>query len=64
VAPAGTTGLVVTYAVSSFGAGQTGNTLVYLDDISVTLSAIPEPATVGMLGMGALGLIGIARRRK
>jgi hypothetical protein len=61
VAPAGTTGLVVTYAISSFGAGQ-GNSLVYLDDITVTI--IPEPATIGLAGMGALALIGIARRRR
>jgi hypothetical protein len=61
VAPAGTTGLVVTYAISSFGAGQ-GDSLVYLDDISVTV--VPEPATVGLIGMSALGLIGVARRRR
>jgi hypothetical protein len=61
VAPAGTTGLVVTYAISSFGAGQ-GTALVHLDDFSVTI--IPEPTTVGLIGMGALGLIGIARRRR
>jgi hypothetical protein len=59
VAPAGTTGLVVTYAISSFGAGQ-GDTTVHLDDITVTL--IPEPATVGMFGLGALGLVRMARR--
>ena len=59
VAPAGTTGLVVTYALSSFGAGQ-GDALVFLDDISVTI--VPEPATVGMLGLGS-GLFGLLRRR-
>ena len=60
VAPAGTTGLVVTYALSSFGAGQTGNSLVFLDDITVTI--VPEPAT-GMLGLGSL-LVFARRRRK
>ena len=59
VAPAGTTGLVVTYAISSFGAGQ-GDAMIFLDDISVTI--VPEPATVGMLGLG-LGLYGLMRRR-
>src|SRR5262245_51719088 len=47
VAPAGTTGLVVTYAISSFGAGQ-GNALVFIDDFKVTI--IPEPATFALLG--------------
>ena len=59
VAPAGTTGLVVTYALSSFGAGQ-GDALIHLDDITVTI--VPEPATVGMLGLGC-GLFGLVRRR-
>ena len=58
-APAGTTGLVVTYALSSFGAGQSGNSLVYLDDITVTL--VPEPAT-GLLAFGSL--LALARRRR
>ena len=58
-APAGTTGLVVTYALSSFGAGQSGNSLVYLDDITVTL--VPEPAT-GLLAFGSL--LAVARRRR
>ena len=60
VAPAGTTGLVVTYALSSFGAGQSGDHLVYLDDITVRI--VPEPASVGVLGLGA-ALFGLARRR-
>lgn len=59
VAPAGTTGLVVTYAISSFGVGQNGNSLVHLDDITVTL--VPEPATLSALAIGGLALL---RRRK
>ena len=61
IAPAGTTGLVVTYAISTFGAGQ-GEALVYLDDMSVTI--VPEPATFGLIGTGALAFIGLARRRR
>jgi hypothetical protein len=59
VAPAGTTGLVVTYAISSFGAGQ-GDSLVYLDDISVTL--VPEPTTHAMIAVGLIGFLSIRRR--
>ena len=44
----------------AFGPGQTGDSLVYLDDITVTI--VPEPATVGVLGLGA-ALFGLARRR-
>jgi hypothetical protein len=62
VAPAGTTGLVVTYALSSFGAGQSGDSLVHLDDITVTI--VPEPATVGLVGLGTMGLVAFARRRR
>jgi hypothetical protein len=61
VAPAGTTGLVVTYALSSFGGGQ-GEAWAYLDDIKVTI--VPEPATIALFGLGSLGLIASARRRR
>jgi hypothetical protein len=63
VAPAGTTGLTVTYAISSFGAGQ-GDALVHLDDVLVTVVPVPEPATAGLIGAGVLGLVGFVRRRK
>ena len=61
VAPPGTTGLVVTYALSSFGAGQ-GNAMVHLDDVAVTI--IPEPATVATLGLGSALLALVRPRRK
>jgi MYXO-CTERM domain-containing protein len=62
VAPPGTTGLVVTYAISSFGAGQSGNSLVHLDDITVTI--VPEPTAAGLAGLASLGLVAFARRRR
>lgn len=58
VAPAGTTGLVVTYAIASFGPGQ-GDSTVFLDDVTVTL--VPEPATLSAMAIGALALL---RRRR
>ncbi len=60
VAPAGTTGATVTYAIATFGPGQ-GDSVVFLDDFSATV--IPEPATVGLLLVGLAG-IGVLRRRK
>jgi hypothetical protein len=60
IAPAGTTGVTATYAISTFGPGMT-EALVYLDDM--TLCIIPEPASV-MLGLiGVLGCVGLVRRR-
>jgi len=61
IAPAGTTGVTATYAVSTFGAGQT-EALVYLDDM--TLCIIPEPASITLVGLAVLGLVGIRRRSK
>lgn len=62
VAPAGTTGLTVTYAISTFGAGQ-NESAVYIDDFNVAIKRIPEPTSL-MLGLaGVLGLVGLVRRR-
>jgi hypothetical protein len=62
VAPAGTAGVVITYAISSFGAGQ-GASQVYIDDFSATVTPVPEPAAAGLLGLG-LAVIAARRRRK
>ena len=61
VAPAGTTGLVITYAVSSFGPGQGDPTTVFIDDFSAIV--VPEPATLAALAFGALGLPRPRRRQ-
>jgi hypothetical protein len=62
VAPAGTTGAVVTYAISSFGAGQSGTMQVFIDDFSAVLTPVPEPAMAGILGISSLGLMRSRRR--
>jgi hypothetical protein len=61
-APAGTTGLVITYAISSFGVGQGDTpTTVHIDDFAATI--VPEPAMFGTLAFGMLGLSRVRRRR-
>lgn len=62
VAPAGTTSVTITYAISSFGAGQ-GESNVYLDDISLDVVRIPEPASMMLGAIGLVGLVGLVRRR-
>ena len=44
--------------------GAIGNTFWALDDVSVTPSAVPEPASLLMLGTGVVALLGHARRRR
>jgi hypothetical protein len=60
VAPAGVTGATLTYAISTFGAGQAAAN-VFIDDFTGTV--IPEPGTAGLLAIGLAGLLR-ARRRK
>jgi len=38
--------------------------LVFSDDLTVGVSAVPVPAAVWLLGSGLLGLVGIAGRKK
>lgn len=60
IAPPGTTGATITYAVSTFGAGQ--NTAhMYLDNFEVTV--IPEPTSIALVGLAAIGLLVIHRRK-
>ena len=61
VAPAGTTGTTITYAISTFGPGQNTTALVYVDDFVVTV--IPEPATMGGMALGLVGLLRLRRRK-
>jgi PEP-CTERM motif len=49
-----------------FGAGVGGTNLSDRDynDIIISIKAVPEPATVGLMGFGLLALAGVAKRRK
>lgn len=60
-APGNATFARVVYAIQSFT--NTGADLgtVFIDDASVTV--VPEPATVALLGMSVIGLAGVRRRR-
>lgn len=46
--------------VTNNGGGASSE--IYLDNFTLTATATPEPASLGLLGVGALGLLG--RRRK
>lgn len=48
----------------SFGLPTGGNAYIAIDNLSYDeAAAVPEPAMLGLFGMGAIGL-GLARRRK
>lgn len=50
------------YAIQTFGPEPTNTGTVYVDDMSVTV--VPEPASAGLIGAGALGLLALARRKR
>ena len=63
VAPDGVNGLLAVFAVQSFGGLENPDGGVAWDDASVTgPSAVPEPGSLALFGLSALGLI--SRRRR
>ena len=59
VVPAGADTARAVYAIQSFGGVV--NQQLFLDDFSFT--AVPEPASLGLLGMGLCMLLGLRRRK-
>jgi hypothetical protein len=60
--PAGAIIARVVYAIQTFGPEPTNTGTVYVDDMSVV--RVPEPASAGMIGAAAMGLLAMVRRRR
>jgi hypothetical protein len=61
VVPVGADTARVVYAIQSFSTSPLGNGTVYVDDMSLTI--VPEPASMTLLGLGGLALVTMRRRR-
>jgi hypothetical protein len=60
--PAGATAARAVYAIQTFSGGPTNNGIVFVDDTS--FDVVPEPATMGLLGLGAIGCVTLGRRNR
>ena len=62
IAPAGAAQANIVFALASFNAGGTNTGTVYIDNVSVTSTKIPEPASASLMAL-AMGAF-VARRRR
>jgi hypothetical protein len=60
--PAGVDIARVVYAIQTFSGGPTNNGIVFVDDAS--FEVIPEPATIALVGLGAIGCVTLGRRNR
>lgn len=58
-----TTGIGISYPFGAVFSPRTWNGTLYYD-LSTNNNTVPEPATVALLGIGLVGLAGVAARRK
>ena len=60
--PVGTETVLVNLLVEKTSGGASGE--FYWDDASIDIAAVPEPASLLLLGSGLVGLFGVSRRKK
>jgi len=60
--PAGADTARVVYAIQTFSGGPTNNGIVFVDDTFFDM--VPEPTSVALLGLGAIGSVIFGRRNR
>ncbi|MFA5147761.1 MAG: PEP-CTERM sorting domain-containing protein [Candidatus Omnitrophota bacterium] len=60
--PVGTETVLVNLLVEKTSGGASGE--FYWDDASIDVAAVPEPASLLLLGSGLVGLLGVSRKKK